>query len=41
MPFGLKKDLAHGDKIQFDRVYSRIIHCCGARARRTPSTSAS
>ena len=26
MPFGVKKDSARGDRVQFDRVWSRIIH---------------
>lgn len=26
MPFGLKKDTARGDRVQFDRVWSRIIY---------------
>src|SRR5262249_28471843 len=26
MPFGLKKDIARGDRVQFDRVWSRIIY---------------
>jgi hypothetical protein len=26
MPFGLKEDTARGDRVQFDRVWSRIIY---------------